>query len=376
MKIAIVANSSWAAYNFRLNLAEGIVQDGFEVIFIIPFDGKYSEKLRKNFECHNLAIDAKSLNPLKELKVLFSLFRFYTKLKPDLVCHFTIKLNIYGSIAAWICNIPSIANITGLGTVFITRSLATFAAKLLYKFSLLFPSKIFFQNNEDLNYFFDQNIISNSSIGLLPGSGVDLTKFQFSPVIPKKEKFVFLMVSRVLKDKGVYEYIDAIKIIKNKYPNYLIQFQLLGEVNANNKSAIDISELNLWVSEGLIDYLGVSDQVANIILKCHCVILPSYREGMPRSILEAFAIGRPVIVSDVAGCRNVVEHKHNGLLCKVKSSTDLASKMIEMFELPQEVRMQFARNGRNKIEEYYDEKIVINTYLKSINNILIDEKSI
>jgi len=376
MKIAIVANSSWAAYNFRLNLAEGIARDGFEVIFIIPFDDNYSEKLRKNFECHNLAIDAKSLNPLKELKVLFNLFRFYRKLKPDLVCHFTIKLNIYGSITAWLCNIPSIANITGLGTVFITRSLATYVAKLLYKFSLLFPSKTFFQNKEDLNYFLEKKLISNSSIELLPGSGVDLNKFKFNPVIPNKDTFVFLMISRLLKDKGIYEYIDAIKIIKNKYPDQLIEFQLLGEVNANNKSAIKISKLNLWVESGLINYLGVSDQVQNNILASHCVILPSYREGMPRSILEAFAVGRPSIVSDVPGCRDIVDHKENGLLCKVKSPEDLARKMIEMIKLPEEDRIKFAKNGRNKIENYFDERIVISKYIKSINDILSYEKNI
>jgi glycosyltransferase involved in cell wall biosynthesis len=376
MKIAIVANSAWAAYNFRLNLAEFILREGFEVIFIIPFDYNYSEKLRENFECYNLAIDAKSLNPIKDLKILFNLIVLYSKLKPDLVCNFTIKLNIYGSLAARLCNIPSIANITGLGTVFITTSIVTFAAKWLYKFALLFPSKIFFQNNEDLNYFFEKNIISNSNVSLLPGSGVDLNKFHFSPVIIKKEKFIFLMISRVLKDKGIYEYIEAIKIIKNNYPSYLIEFQLLGEAKVNNKSAIKISELNIWVDQGLISYLGVSDEVYNVILECHCVVLPSYREGMPRSILEAFAIGRPSIVSDVPGCRSIVEHKINGLLCKVKSSEDLAKKMIEMIEFPEETRIKFAENGRYKIEKYFDEKIVIDTYLKSINEILSNEKSI
>ena len=376
MKIAIVANSSWAAYNFRLKLAEGIVRDGSEVIFIMPFDDKYSEKLKENFECYNLTVDSKSLNPFKDLKTFFMLFGIYSKLKPNLVCHFTIKLNIYGSIAAKLCNVPSIANITGLGTVFITRSIATFAAKLLYKFSLLFPSKIFFQNKEDLNYFFEKKLISNSNVELLPGSGVDLNKFQFSPVILKKEKFVFLMISRVLRDKGIYEYIEAIKIIKNEYPNQLIEFQLLGETNVNNKSAIKNSELTLWIDQGLISYLGVSDQVHHVILNCHCVVLPSYREGMPRSILEAFAIGRPSIVSDVPGCRDIVEHEGNGLICKVKSAEDLAKKMIEMVELPEEVRIRFAENGRNKVEHYFDEKIVIDSYLKSINDILSNEKNI
>ena len=184
------------------------------------------------------------------------------------------------------------------------------------------------------------------------------------------------MISRVLRDKGIYEYIEAIKIIKNEYPNQLIEFQLLGETNVNNKSAIKNSELALWIDQGLISYLGVSDQVHNVILGCHCVVLPSYREGMPRSILEAFAIGRPSIVSDVPGCRDIVEHEGNGLICKVKSAEDLAKKMIEMFELPEEARIRYAENGRNKVEHYFDEKIVIDTYLKSINDNLNNEKNI
>ncbi len=376
MKIAIVANSSWAAYNFRLNLAQNIVREGFEVIFIIPFDGKYSEKLQEDYVCHNLAIDAKGLNPFKELKTLYSLFTFYRNAKPGVVCHFTIKLNIYGSIAARLCNIPSIANITGLGTAFLNKNIYTFLAKLLYKFALLFPSKIFFQNNEDLSYFFEKKLINNSKIKLLPGSGVDLNKFKFNPVLIKTDRFIFLMISRLLKDKGIYEYIEAIRIIKNKYPTLLIEFQLLGEMNTNNKSAIKASELNLWINDDLVNYLGVTDQVQNNISECHCVVLPSYREGMPRSILEAFAVGRPVIVSDVPGCRDIVEDKTNGLLCKVKSAEDLAKKMIEMIEFPEEIRIKFAKNGRNKIQNYFDEKIVINTYIKSINDILGDEKNI
>tara|TARA_B100000767_G_C19730127_1_gene521266 strand:+ start:369 stop:1499 length:1131 start_codon:yes stop_codon:yes gene_type:complete len=375
MKIAITANSSWAAYNFRFNLAKSIEKEGFKVIFIIPYDGEYSEKLEENFECHNLNIDSKSLNPFKDLIALINLFSIYLKVKPDLVCHFTIKLNIYGSISAKILNIPSIANITGLGTVFIKSSIATFFAKFLYKLALKFPSKIFFQNISDLSYFVEKKLAKDSKVCLIPGSGVDLTKFKFNLNIQKKDRFVFLMISRLLKDKGIYEYIEAVKIIKKEYPDCLIEFQLLGEANANNKTAIKDSELNLWVESGLINYIGVSDQVQNNILECNCVILPSYREGMPRSILEAFAVGRPSIVSDVPGCRDIVDHQINGLLCKVKSSEDLARKMIEMIKLPEHLRIKFAKNGRNKIENFFDEKIVISTYLESINDILSHEKN-
>jgi glycosyltransferase involved in cell wall biosynthesis len=375
VKIAIVVNSAWAAYNFRLNLARKLSKEGFEVVFIIPFDNKYSERLRLEFESFNLRIYPKSLNPFKELIAFFNLFRIYRNVKPDLACHFTIKLNIYGSISAYLCGIPNISNITGLGSAFLNKSIFKFTAKKLYKFALSFSSKVFFQNSEDLNYFLEKNLISESKIELIPGSGVDLGKFKFTPIVNYK-KFIFLMISRVIRDKGIYEYIEAIRTIKKTKKNYHLEFQLLGEVNLDSISAIKKNELNQWVDEGLIRYLGVTDEVQNYIIDCNCVVLPSYREGMPRAVLESYAIGRPCIVSNVPGCREIVDHKKNGLICKVKSSHDLAKKMVLMIEFPEDIRTNYANNGREKIVNHFDEKIVINAYLKSINNLLKNEKNI
>ena len=374
MKIAIIVNSAWAAYNFRVNLALAMVNVGYEVIFIIPYDGDFSEKLKKKFECHNLSIDAKSLNPFNDIKTFINLLGIYKNAKPDIVCHFTVKPNIYGSIAARVFKVSSLNNITGLGTLFISRNFATYVAKLLYRFSLSFSKKVFFQNTEDLNYFLHNKLICKSKSALLPGSGVDLEKFKFSTTVVQKNKFVFLLISRLLRDKGIYEYIEAIRIIKRRYPEKLIEFQILGEVGVNNRTAIKVSELEAWINDDLICYLGVTDHVENIISECHCVLLPSYREGMPRSILEAFAIGRPVIVSDVPGCRDIVDHKTNGLLCKVKSSEDLARKMITMMRISQDTRNKLAKNGRKKVESLFDEKIVIKAYLKVINDIVSHEK--
>jgi len=374
MRIAIVTNSSWSAYNFRFNLARAIIEDGHDVIFIIPFDNNYSEKLQKSFKCHNLSIDPKSINPLKDLKTFFNLLRIYNQVKPDIICHFTIKLNIYGSVAARFFKIPSVANITGLGTLFIKKSIITYFSELLYKLSLIFSYKTFFQNTEDLNYFLEKKIISKANTQLLPGSGVDLNKFQFSPLLIKNDKFIFLLISRLLRDKGIYEYIEAIKLIRHRYPDKLIEFQLVGDAESSNRTAIKISELEDWINKSWVNYLGVTDQIENIISECHCVLLPSYREGMPRSILEAFAIGRPVIVSDVPGCRDIVDHKTNGLLCKVKSSEDLARKMITMMRISQDTRNKLAKNGRKKVESLFDEKIVIKAYLKVIKDIVSHEK--
>ena len=374
MKIAIVVNSAWAAYNFRSNLATGFEYAGYEVIFVIPYDGNYSKKLQEKFQCYDLYLNAKSLNPMQDIKTLISLFNIYKRADPDIVCHFTIKPNIYGSIVARILGMPSINNITGLGTLFIRKSLATYIAKLLYRLALLFSNLVFFQNIQDQKYFLDNKLVRKSKSRLIPGSGVDLERFKlFKPII-KKGKFIFLLIARLLRDKGVYEFIDAIRMIKKNYPEILLEFQILGEVGVDNRTAIQRSELESWIKDDLVKYLGVSDKVERVIAQCDCVVLPSYREGMPRSVLEAFAMETPVIVSDVPGCVDIVDHQVNGLICKVKSSTDLAEKMVNMFSMSEKMRQEMGLKGRSKVGDFFDEKIVIDAYIKSINHIVNNEK--
>jgi glycosyltransferase involved in cell wall biosynthesis len=233
---------------------------------------------------------------------------------------------------------------------------------------------VFFQNIQDQKYFLDNKLVIKSKSGLIPGSGVDLERFKpFKPII-KKGKFVFLLIARLLRDKGVYEFIDAIRMIKKNYPEILLEFQILGEVGADNRTAIQKSELEGWIKDDLVKYLGVSDKVERVIAQCDCVVLPSYREGMPRSVLEAFAMEKPVIVSDVPGCVDIVDHQVNGLICKVKSSTDLAEKMVNMFSMSEKMRQEMGLNGRSKVEGFFDEKIVIDAYIKSINHIVNNEK--
>lgn len=376
MKVAIVVNSSWAAYNFRSNLATEFERTGYEVIFIIPYDGNYSKKLQEKFKCHDLYLNVKSLNPIQDIKTLLSLLNIYKQTNPDVVCHFTIKPNIYGSIAARILSIPSINNVTGLGTLFIRKSLATYVAKLLYRLALLFSNVVFFQNTKDQEYFLDNKLVKKSKSRLIPGSGVDLEKFKPFKSINKKNKFVFLLIARLLRDKGIYEFINAIRIVKKHYPKVPLEFQILGEVGVDNKTAIQKLELEGWIKDGLIKHLGMSDKVEGVISQSNCVVLPSYREGMPRSILEAFAMEKTVIVSNAPGCVDIVDHQVNGLICRVKSSEDLAEKMVTMFSMPEKIRQKMGLNGRKKVENFFDEKTVINIYIKSINSIANNEKVI
>jgi len=368
IKIAIVLNNSWYAYNFRLNLARDLKTNGYEVIFIAPYDEKYSELIKKEFLFFHVDINSKGINPIVDIKTMFSLYKLYKTIKPNVVLNFTIKPNIYSSIVSGIIGIKSISNITGLGTIFIKQSLITKIAKLLYKLALSFNEIVFFQNKDDKKLFIYNKLIVEEKTDLLPGSGVDLRKFIPIESETDKDKLKFLLIARLLKDKGIYEYIESIKILRKKYAN--IEFQILGAVGVENKTAISRDELQLWIDDGLINYIGTTDNVQIVIANADCIVLPSYREGVPRSLLEACAMEKPIIATNVVGCKEVVNNGVNGYLCEVKNSQDLADKMEMMINLSEEERKNMGKAGREKIVKEFDEKIVINKYLQTIKEIL------
>lgn len=367
-KVSIVLNNSWYAYNFRLNLARSLRDNGYEVCFIAPYDKKYSELIKKEFKFIHVNIDAKGINPINDFKTMVSLYKVFKEISPDIVLNFTIKPNIYSSIVTAVKGIKSINNITGLGTIFIKETIVTKIARLLYKVSLATNSKVFFQNNDDKNLFIDNKLVSRSKCDLLPGSGVDLNKFVPMPKNSKDEKFKFLFIARLLKDKGILEYIDAVKIIKKKYKN--VEFQILGAVGVANKTAISKQELQCWVDDQLVTYLGTTDNVQDVIANVDCVVLPSYREGTPRCLLEACAMEKPIIATNAVGCKDVVENDINGYLCEVRNSIDLGTKIEKMLNLSSSALIKMGQMGREKIINEFDEKIVINKYLESIEEVL------
>ena len=363
-KICIVSNTSWYIYNFRLNLANRLKDKGFQVVIVAPEDDKYTDLLKKDFEVYNIYMNAKGINPIVDLKTIFEFYKLYKEIKPDIILQYTIKPNIYGSIASSMLNIPTINNIAGLGTLFVKESVITKIAKLLYRFSQKRVNKIFFQNKDDFKMFVDENLVKKEKCDVLPGSGVDLSRFI---PINKKENhnnFIFLFIARIIKDKGVIELIQAIQILKSKNLNF--EVHILGALNVINNTAISKEELDSWIDDDLIKYLGTSDSVENIIKTADCVVLPSYREGTPRVLLEACAMEVPIITTDAVGCKDVLNDGVNGYLCKVKDSKDLANKMEKMINLSEEERLAMGKAGREKMIREFDEEIVINKYLKVI----------
>lgn len=364
-KVAIILNSSWQGYNFRLNLARELRNANYEVHFLAAEDGDYSVRLQKEFNFFKIDANAKSVNPIDDLKLCISLYRALKTIKPNIVLNFTIKPNIYGAIISRILKIPSINNITGLGTVFIKKTFITKLVKLLYKVSLSCATFIFFQNSDDQNFFLNNSLVIHSKTAILPGSGVDTKKF-FSKKSKDWSTFRFLMVTRLIKDKGVYEFIEAAKLLKDRD----VEFWILGESGVLNKTALGNDEITNLSKKKVVNFYDKTDDVKSFLDRVDCVVLPSYREGCPRSIMEASSSELPVIVSNVPGCRQVVDDKITGLYCKVKDSHDLMIKMKILMDMNENDRKKMGQMGRQKMVKHYDESIVIESYKEKILDIL------
>jgi len=364
-KIVIALNTAWNLVNFRAGLIRALVAKGYEVVAVAPND-EYAPRLAE-LGCRFVALpmDNKGTHPGRDLALFFRFLNLLRRERPDVFLGYTVKPNIYGSLAAHVLGIPVVNNIAGLGAVFIRGSWLTRLVRLLYKFALSRSRHVFFQNDEDMRMFVEQGLVAADKVSRLPGSGVDLSAFCYAPMQPLENRpFRFLLVARLLWDKGVGEYVEAARMVRRKYPT--VKFQLLGFLDVKNPTAVSSVEMSAWVDEGVVEYLGAAEDVKPYLIAADCVVLPSYREGVPRALLEAAAIGRPIVTTDAVGCHDAVVDGVNGLLCRVADAKDLAEKLIRMIEMPHEERELMGRAGRIKMEMEFDEKIVIDRYLRVI----------
>ncbi|MBL0740070.1 glycosyltransferase family 4 protein [Chryseolinea lacunae] len=364
MRIAIVLNTSWNIYNFRMNFVRALQAQGHEVHTIAPEDD-YTPLLRQaGCVHHKVKMDSRGANPIKDSLLVAELYMIYRKVRPDIILHYTIKPNVYGTLAASLLRIPVINNVCGLGTVFLKDNLVSAVAIFLYRISFRFANKVFFQNPDDLKLFLDKKLVPAKAVDILPGSGIDLKHFQPVP-FKRNEKFTFLLISRLITDKGVIEFIDAVRKLKSKGVN--ARFQVLGAKDPEHKRGIKLDVIQEWIDSGTIEYLGTTNDVRSFINDADCVVLPSYREGTPRTLLEAASSSKPIIATDVPGCNHVVQNDYNGFLCKLKDADDLAEKMKQMANLGDDKLQVFGQNGRIKMEAEYDESVVINKYLAALS---------
>ena len=370
MKVIIVNNTTWNVKNFRKGLVLSLIDRGDKVVVVTPKDKYVGEVLDFGCEHFNINLDNKGVNPVNDLYLLFQYLRIFYRERPNVILAYTAKPNIYGSIAASFYSIPIVNNISGLGTAFIRGELLGKIVSLLYKFSLRKSECVFFQNNDDKDLFLKKNLVTKNQVDILPGSGVNLEYYQPSNlniVNRNQDEFVFLLIARLIWDKGIQEYVDAARLIKKS--NLKVRFQILGFLDVDNQTAVLRSDVDLWVEEGIIEYLGDVDDVRLFIKHSDCVVLPSYREGLPKTLLEASAMGKPIITTNVEGCREVVDDGINGYLCNVRDADDLAKKMKIILSMDYKDVVKMGLEGRKKMEIKFDEKIVIDKYMSIVRQI-------
>lgn len=374
MRIAIVANTAWYIYNFRINLMRELRAKGHEVIAFAPGDEFVEEFCSEGFELITWSVAPSGMNPFRELTSVIGLSFIIKKHRPNVLLTYTPKGNIYGAFAAKITGTNVINNISGLGRVFVEKSSLTYLVRNLYKLALRKSIKVFFQNDDDLNLFLTHRIVKAGSSERLPGSGVDLTKFVAGEELKTKVKddgLIFLLIARLLWEKGIGEFVEAARRIKKVYPK--CRFQVLGFLGMENPAAVPAEMVQRWVDEGVIEYLGEVRNVLPIIRDADCVVLPSYyREGVPRSLLEAASVGKPLISTDSPGCRDAIEDGVTGFLVRPKDIDDLAAKLEMFIKLEFAEKIEMGAAGRKKMEREFDEKIVITRYLDIIESIAVN----
>lgn len=358
-KILILVNHDVVIYNFRKELVEKLLSEDYQVIISSPYGERIDELISMGCEYVEASIERHGTNPLKELKLLKYYKKLMHDLKPDVVLTYTIKPNIYGGMAAKKYNIPYIANITGLGTAVEKEGIMQQISILLYKLAFSKIHTVFFQNKENRKLFEDNNIVVDKH-KLLPGSGVNLKQFQVLDY-PSDDTIEFVFISRIMKEKGIDQYIEAARYITNKYPN--TKFHVCGF--CEEKYENQLSELQ---SEGVLTYHGMVRDVRKMLKGTHCTIHPTYYpEGMSNVLLESSACGRPVITTNRSGCKEIVDDEKNGFLIEPKNAEDLINKIERFISLDYNQKKKMGIEGRNKVTREFNREIVVDAYMKMIN---------
>lgn len=374
MKVLIALNSAWNLLNFRSGLIRALLADGHAVVLAAPADEHVPALQALGARFVHLPMRTHGTNPVADLALLLRFVRVLRSERPDVLMGYTAKPNVYGSLAAHALHIPVLNNIAGLGSVFIRGGWLVKVLQQLYRLALARSRRVFFQNPDDLQLFLKLGMVANAQTALLPGSGVDLQKFRPAPLpcwqgpaatqSVGHRRFVFLLVARMLKDKGVEEYVQAARLIKAIHP--LGECALLGFIDSDNPNAISAQQMQAWVDEGVVRYWGTSSDVRVQLAQADCVVLPSYREGSPRTLLEAAAMARPLVATDVPGCREVVRHGINGLLCAPRDAQSLAKQMAAILNMTDASLQNMGEASRQWVQTNFDEQIVIDRYRQAL----------
>ncbi len=362
-RILMLGNHEIVIYNFRRELIERMIKDGYEVYIALPYGPKieYLKEMGCNFI--DTPIDRRSTNPIQDIRVFLKYFKMLKEVNPDVVLTYTVKPNVYGGIACRIKKVPYICNVTGLGSGYLNGGIVQKIVQMLSKISFRKADKVFFQNTADMNLLKNQKVVKNN-YDLLPGSGVNLEKYTVIPYPAEDEPIKFNFVARVMKDKGIDEYLNAAKQIKKKYPEVI--FNVIGMIDQSYYENILLE----YQKSGIIKYHGFQNDIIPFIAMCSCMVNPSYTEGMSNVLLENAACGRPVIASNIPGCKEIIDENVNGYTFEVRNYKSLVDKMEKFIKLSYEKKIEFGLAGRKKVEKEFDRQIVVNKYISEITNII------
>lgn len=364
-KVLLISNTTWYIVNFRSRLIEALLDSGWAVSVAAPPDDYSREPVLRHCRYLPLPFSRRGTNPLRELATLLHIAWLLRTVRPDIVLTWTPKPNIYAAFVGTLLGVEVVPNIAGLGTAFIRRSALSRVVSLLYFCSLKRCHRVFFQNNDDQQLFVNNGWVSRRAAERLPGSGVDLRRFAPTRLPSDAETAVFLFAGRLLADKGLRELITATRQLKTEGRS--LRVLIAGFIDPGNPSAISQDEIERWQREDLVEYLGPIKDICPVIAQADCVVLPSYREGVPRILLEAAAMARPVITTDAIGCRDAVVDGETGFLCHPRDSDSLAAAMRQMLRLSRDQRANMGARGRRYVEDSFDEKNVIERYMTAVN---------
>lgn len=368
-KIIILANTSWNIHNFRRNILQMLLDAPFEVVVVTPIDAflSFIQDFPNARHIPLKKLARKSINPLRDLQLANELIGIFRAEKPNIILNYTIKPNIIGGGVAQFFKIPYICVVTGLGYTFLHNGFLYWLTKILYELSFQKAEKVIFENIDDRLLFNQLGICSPQKSISVKGCGINIHHFTPQPPRSKLDNTtIFTFIGRFLYDKGLLEFVAAARLVKKQHPKTI--FWLVGEIDTSNLAAITPMELQSWKKEGVVIDQGFANDVRPFIAASDCVVLPSYREAIPRVLQESMAMERTVITTNVAGCRETVDDKVNGFLVPVKTVQPLAAAMIQFIELPEAKRKEMGKNARKKVEREFDERLIAADFLRIITH--------
>lgn len=362
MKVLILINHQAGLYKFRKELLERLVQEKHNVYISVP-EGEYTKEINELGVrlINNRYLNRRGTNPLQDIRLLNYYKSMLEKIRPNVVLTYTIKPNVYGGMACARMDIPYVVNVTGLGTSIQDGGLLQKITLLLYRYGLRKAKKVFFQNNANRDFMLSHKVI-RTPYEVLPGSGVNVKEYDYTPYPKEDGKIIFTTIGRIMKDKGIDELLFAAKIIRERYTN--IEFRLIGDYDENYQDTIEA-----YQDKGVIRYLGSKKNIKPYIAKSHAIIHPSYHEGMSNVLLEAASMGRPVIASDIPGCREIYEDGITGYGFMPKDAQGLVKAIEQFLSTSYKEKVAMGKAGRQRIVQEFDRKIVVNRYIDRIEHL-------